>query len=202
MHQAGFVCAVEGLWHVGKTMLCRQLCDYYPSAEYITEPDHLILPSVDLGAADIEMWYLDEWRRRAEQATNYKQSGKLVVMERTLFSTLAYMAAIGRPIAIPMRSVSALPRSFLPDLVIVIDADSPRPELLPEAVLLRYKEAGVRIGDQSWLRMYKNALISFMTENGIPLQFIHGDLLSSRDYVLFDQAKILLVKHLGVLSCS
>jgi len=165
----GFVCAIEGLWHVGKTTLCLELTRDRSRADYVAEPDHLGDKSF---ADDIQLWYLNEWRKRAQRVASLRNANRLVVMERTFYSTLAFMQAMHRPLTDAMREIVKVLRTSRLDLVLILDTPIDYLETLPEGLATRYMEAGVPIADVQFLSRYCDALLSLIQSDKVPYQAI------------------------------
>lgn len=114
----GKIIAIEGLWRIGKTTLCRALSKKIKKVKYIQEPDHL---KTKIRPKNIEYWYLKKWKEKMEIAKKYKENGYIVIMERSFISTIAFTNALRKKTTIPMKKLIEYHRHNSPDKVIILD---------------------------------------------------------------------------------
>ena len=111
------IIAIEGFWRVGKTTLCKIISKKIKKAKYIQEPDHL---KVKKRPKNVEYWYLKKWKEKMELAKKYKEKGYVVIMERSVISTVAFNNALHKKTTEPMKKLIEYHKQNIPDSIIIL----------------------------------------------------------------------------------
>jgi thymidylate kinase len=156
---AGAICIIDGLWHVGKTTICHMLLRRLHKSVYIPEPNHLDAKDC---IADIQLWYLEQWRQSADKAADYREAGNVVLMERSFLSTLAYMRVIGRPICTLLQHHVTYLYAMPVDLICVLDRDLSYVAQLSKSYVSKCALAGVPLSDEMFIGRYREELLTLI----------------------------------------
>lgn len=84
---------VEGLWHSGKSTLCTQMEKEY-NYIYLQEPDHKTKNIMDTD--EINDFYFEAHLNNLKSAIAHIKTGKKVIIERTVLSTVIYNVCINK----------------------------------------------------------------------------------------------------------
>ena len=194
----GHIVSVDGLWHIGKSAVCRVLARLCPTAVYLQEPDHIqIVNSI----GDIELWYLIAWRKRMELASAHKRRHSLVILERSFFSTLAYLKARNMKISDQMEKCLEFLKQNLPDQVILLEVPIDYYAGLSEFEIEAYKKSGVFLDDRTFLSDYWSALKAVIERYDVPSVLIQARTADqSFDPGIVANHVIEALRRIGVLS--
>lgn len=114
----GSIVAIEGLWRVGKTTQINKLKKHIGNASFLSEPDHL---QQRPRPGNVELWYLKQWTKRMRRARELKQKGRLVLMERSFVSTMAFLKTKKVPLSPTMKKLLKNLENNPPDLIVFLE---------------------------------------------------------------------------------
>ena len=161
---SGKIVAIEGLWNIGKTSLCRNLVKDIRGAKLINEPDHKKSKSE---IQDIQSWYLRAWYQKMKSARKLASQDRVVLMERSFFSTQAFVKALGRSVTPEMRLYINQLKNDLPDMVVLLKSQDHLSASIEKNKVRGYRNSGIPITNMPFLQRYESALRDSIIQSGV-----------------------------------